>query len=47
VRALEGEIEFMKNFRHERIVQYYGMESTDLHIYIFMEYMPGVGTDIL
>ncbi|KAK3736511.1 hypothetical protein QZH41_009385, partial [Actinostola sp. cb2023] len=41
VRALEGEIGFMKNFRHERIVQYYGMESTDLHIYIFMEYMPG------
>ncbi|XP_031556218.1 mitogen-activated protein kinase kinase kinase 2-like isoform X2 [Actinia tenebrosa] len=41
VRALEGEIGFMKNFRHERIVQYYGMETTDLHIYIFMEYMPG------
>ncbi|XP_020902476.1 mitogen-activated protein kinase kinase kinase 2 isoform X2 [Exaiptasia diaphana] len=41
VRALEGEIEFMKNFRHERIVQYYGMETTDLHIYIFMEFLPG------
>ncbi|XP_032238583.1 mitogen-activated protein kinase kinase kinase 2 isoform X2 [Nematostella vectensis] len=41
VKALEGEIEFMKAFRNERIVQYYGIETDDLHIYIFMEYLPG------
>lgn len=42
VNALEAEIDLLKNLQHERIVLYYGTEQTDLHVYIFMEYLPGV-----
>ena len=42
VKALEAEIDLLKNLQHERIVLYYGTQQTDLHVYIFMEYMPGV-----
>ncbi|XP_068752241.1 mitogen-activated protein kinase kinase kinase 3-like isoform X3 [Montipora capricornis] len=41
VKALEAEIDLLKNLQHERIVLYYGTQQTDLHVYIFMEYMPG------
>ena len=42
VKALEAEIDLLKNLQHERIVLYYGTQQTDLHVYIFMEYLPGV-----
>lgn len=42
MKALEAEIDLLKNLRHDRIVLYYGTQQTDLHVYIFMEYMPGV-----
>ncbi|XP_078344177.1 mitogen-activated protein kinase kinase kinase 3-like [Oculina patagonica] len=41
VKALEAEINSLKNLRHERIVLYYGTQQTDHHVYIFTEYMPG------
>lgn len=41
VKALEAEIDLLKNLQHERIVLYYGTQQTDLHVYIFMEYLPG------
>lgn len=41
VKALEAEIDLLKNLRHERIVLYYGTQQTDLYVYIFMEFMPG------
>ena len=42
MKALEAEIDLLKNLRHERIVLYYGTQQTDLYVYIFMEFMPGV-----
>ena len=42
VNALEAEIDLLKNLQHERIVLSYGTQQTDLHAYIFMEYLPGV-----
>ena len=42
MKALEAEIDLLKNLRHDRIVLYYGTQQTDLHVYIFMEFMPGV-----
>uniref|UniRef100_UPI00358FBC35 mitogen-activated protein kinase kinase kinase 2-like n=1 Tax=Myxine glutinosa TaxID=7769 RepID=UPI00358FBC35 len=44
VRALECEIQLLKNLHHERIVQYYGCLRDHLErtLSIFMEYMPGV-----
>lgn len=40
VRALENEIQLLRNFQHERIVQYFGcVQGTVLSI--FMQYMPG------
>uniref|UniRef100_A0A8C4QQ92 Mitogen-activated protein kinase kinase kinase 2 n=1 Tax=Eptatretus burgeri TaxID=7764 RepID=A0A8C4QQ92_EPTBU len=43
VRALECEIQLLKNLHHERIVQYYGCLRDHLErtLSIFMEYMPG------
>ncbi|XP_062518818.1 mitogen-activated protein kinase kinase kinase 2-like isoform X2 [Corticium candelabrum] len=41
VSALETEIEMLTNYRHERIVLYYGTERHDKVLSIFMEYMPG------
>ena len=42
VKALEAEIELLKNIQHERIVMYYGTSLSDTFVSIFMEYMPGV-----
>lgn len=40
-RKLEEEIALMKNLSHPHIVRYYGMEITESHINIFLEYVPG------
>ncbi|XP_052834448.1 mitogen-activated protein kinase kinase kinase 2 [Octopus bimaculoides] len=40
VRALENEIQLLRNFHHERIVQYFGCIQGKV-LSIFMEYMPG------
>lgn len=40
-RALENEIALLRNFQHERIVQYYGCRTEPKEITIFMEYMSG------
>lgn len=42
VKALEAEIELLKNIQHERIVMYYGTELSETYVSIFMEYMPGI-----
>ena len=42
VKALECEIQLLKNISHERIVQYLGSEEAKEQLCIFMEYMPGV-----
>lgn len=42
VKALEAEIDLLKNLQHERIVLYFGTQQTNLHVHIFMEYLPGV-----
>ncbi|XP_074627502.1 mitogen-activated protein kinase kinase kinase 3-like isoform X3 [Acropora palmata] len=41
VKALEAEIDLLKNLLHERIVLYFGTQQTNLHVHIFMEYLPG------
>ncbi|KAK3721211.1 hypothetical protein RRG08_044220 [Elysia crispata] len=41
VRALENELQLLRNFQHERIVQYYGCQEENRVLSIFMEYMPG------
>ncbi|KAL3854713.1 hypothetical protein ACJMK2_013971 [Sinanodonta woodiana] len=41
VRALENEIQLLRNFEHERIVQYFGCHQDEMVLSIFMEYMPG------
>lgn len=41
VKALEAEIDLLKNLQHERIVLYFGTQQTNLHVHIFMEYLPG------
>ncbi|CAG5121039.1 unnamed protein product, partial [Candidula unifasciata] len=41
VRALENELQLLRNFQHERIVQYYGCQQESKVLSIFMEYMPG------
>lgn len=40
-RALENELALLRNFQHERIVQYYGGRVEPKEITIFMEYMSG------
>ncbi|XP_060583649.1 mitogen-activated protein kinase kinase kinase 2-like [Ruditapes philippinarum] len=40
-RALENEIILLRNFQHERIVQYFGCSVDRSEICIFMEFMPG------
>ena len=42
VKALECEIQLLKNICHDRIVQYYGCCENDVSLCIFMEFMPGV-----
>ncbi|XP_059160973.1 mitogen-activated protein kinase kinase kinase 3-like [Physella acuta] len=41
VRALENELQLLRNFQHERIVQYYGCQEENRVLSIFMEYMAG------
>jgi len=41
VRALEGEIQLLKNLNHERVVTYFGTAHDSKSISIFMEYMAG------
>lgn len=41
VRALENEVLLLKNFQHERIVQYYGCQEENKVLSIFIEFMPG------
>ncbi len=42
VRALQCEIQLLKNLQHERIVQYFGSHEDEKVLSIFMELMPGV-----
>ena len=42
VRALENEVQLLRNFQHERIVQYYGCQEDNSVLSIFIELMPGV-----
>lgn len=42
VRALENEVQLLRNFQHERIVQYYGCQQDASVLSIFIEFMPGV-----
>ena len=42
VKALECEIQLLKNIHHDRIVQYFGSHEDEHVLSIFMEYMPGV-----
>ncbi|KAG6390356.1 hypothetical protein SASPL_148090 [Salvia splendens] len=37
VAQLEQEIALLRKFKHENIVQYYGTEKDDSHLYIFLE----------
>ena len=41
LRALEREIDFLKDLQHENIVQYLDSSSDDKHLNIFLEYVPG------
>jgi serine/threonine protein kinase len=41
VQALEAEIELLTNFRHERIVTYFGTDRAANFLAILMEYVPG------
>ncbi|XP_070187854.1 mitogen-activated protein kinase kinase kinase 2-like [Littorina saxatilis] len=41
VRALENEVQLLRNFQHERIVQYYGCQEDNSVLSIFIEFMPG------
>ncbi|ESP01178.1 hypothetical protein LOTGIDRAFT_139776 [Lottia gigantea] len=41
VRALENELQLLRNFQHERIVQYFGCQNEATILSIFIEYMPG------
>ncbi|KAK7502421.1 hypothetical protein BaRGS_00006374 [Batillaria attramentaria] len=41
VRALENEVQLLRNFQHERIVQYYGCQQDNDVLSIFIEFMPG------
>ncbi|CAH1789656.1 unnamed protein product [Owenia fusiformis] len=41
IKALECEIQLLKNIHHDRIVQYYGCQEDEKHLCIFMDYMAG------
>ncbi|CAL9059966.1 mitogen-activated protein kinase kinase kinase 5 isoform X1 [Musa acuminata AAA Group] len=42
IRQLEQEIKFLSQFKHPNIVQYYGSETIDDQLYIYLEYVhPG------
>ncbi len=42
VKALEAEIQLLKNLKHERVVSYFGTDHDGGSICIFMEYLSGV-----
>ncbi|XP_042469957.1 mitogen-activated protein kinase kinase kinase 5-like [Zingiber officinale] len=42
LKQLEQEIKFLSQFKHSNIVQYYGMETIEDHLYICLEHVhPG------
>jgi serine/threonine protein kinase len=41
IRALEAEVDVLKNLKHENIVRYLGTERTGDALHIFLEYVPG------
>jgi serine/threonine protein kinase len=41
IQELTNEINLMKDLKNEHIVQYYGTELTERHLYILLEYVPG------
>ena len=41
IRALEAEVDVLKQLKHENIVQYLGTERTEDAIHIFLEFVPG------
>ena len=47
VKALQCEIQLLKDLDHERIVRYFGTQQTDTELYIFMEYMSGVSGGVI
>lgn len=46
VRALENEIQLLRNFQHERIVSYFGCQQGKGALSIFMEYLSGVSNSM-
>jgi len=41
LRALENEIDIIKDLRHPRIVSFFGSDLIDNNLYVYLEYMPG------
>lgn len=41
LEALEREINLLRELQHDNIVQYLDSSSDDMHLYIFLEYVPG------
>lgn len=41
IRALEIEIKLLSKLKHRNIVQYLGMQRTEQHLNIFLEYVGG------
>lgn len=39
---LTDEVAFLRSFRHENIVKYFGLRERDGFIHMFMEYLEGV-----
>ena len=39
--ALQSEIALLRGLNHANIVRYIGSETTDQHLNIFLEYVPG------
>lgn len=41
LKALENEIDIIKDLRHPRIVSFFGSDLIDNNLYVYLEYMPG------